>query len=196
MYNKYFDECDLVQFPPLTQERFLFWIVSCSEGEKTCIAGVHLDELNLEQNKMQNENSCDLDSRNFVLFCYRIVLRKRQPARATCNQTHLDGGGSFTRWLQWAQLWGCVFRSPSHISSMLSFACYTTVFSVLLFLILRMQLFVWVFLLFFFPPQADDSLLSPQCPPMVPCMKYVTFWQWCCILCSYMEEPLQKSAAL
>lgn len=97
MYNKYFDECDLVQFPPLTQERFLFWIVSRSEGEKTCIAGVHLDELNLEQNKMQNENSCDLDSRNFVLFCYRIVLRKRQPARATCNQTHLDGGGSFTR---------------------------------------------------------------------------------------------------
>lgn len=97
MYNKYFDECDLVQFPPLTQERFLFWIVSRSEGEKTCIAGVHLDELNLEQNKMQNENSCDLDSRNFVLFCYRIVLGKRQPERATCNQTHLDGGGSFTR---------------------------------------------------------------------------------------------------
>lgn len=80
---------------------FLSELFLHSEGEKPCIVRVHLinhlDKLNLGQKKIQNENSCDLDSVTFVVFCYGNVLGMRQRERATCHQMHLRNGGSTTR---------------------------------------------------------------------------------------------------
>lgn len=75
-------------------ESFLHW-----EGENPCIARVHLinqpDKLNLGQKKIQNEESCDLDSMNFVAFRYGDVLGMRQSEPT--HQVHPRDGGSTTR---------------------------------------------------------------------------------------------------
>lgn len=69
-----------------------------SEGEKPCRAWVrvinHPDKLNSRQKEIQNENSCDLDSVNAVVF-YRNVLG----VRATCHQMIFTKEGVPRGWL-------------------------------------------------------------------------------------------------